>query len=240
MSEELYCSHVSVDCSVFGFDGKDLKVLLVERTLVEDREEYHDMKLPGSLIFQDEDLDGAALRVLAELTGIKNVYLNQFKCFGSISRTGNPKDVLWLERATHAKIGRIVTVAYMSLIRIDRRLKDNFAGYKARWCSVRELPDLAFDHNEIILEAIRHIRRNVKFDPAILFELLPSKFTASELRSLYEAVYNEDLDVRNFGKKMLAMEYVVKLDETQQNVSHRAARYYKFNKKIYNKLFKNK
>ena len=213
-------NHISVDCVVIGFDGEQLKVLLVKRIGEEDGEVYHDMKLPGSLIYMDEDLDEAAQRVLCELTGLKNVNLMQFKAFGSKNRTSNPKDVHWLERAMQSRVERIVTIAYLSMVKIDRALDKKV---------------LAFDHNLIIKEALTYIRQFVEFNPSMLFDLLPRKFTASQLRILFELVYDKPVDVRNFHKKIAMMEYVVPLEEKQQGVAHRAARYYKFDKKIYNK-----
>ena len=115
-------NHISVDCVVIGFDGEQLKVLLVKRAGEDNGEVYHDMKLPGSLIYMDEALDEAAQRVLYELTGLKNVNLMQFKAFGSKNRTSNPKDVRWLERAMQSKVERIVTIAYLSMVKIDRTL----------------------------------------------------------------------------------------------------------------------
>ena len=113
-------NHISVDCVVIGFDGEQLKVLLIKRAGEEEGEIFHDMKLPGSLIYMDEDLDEAAKRVLNELTGLKNVNLMQFKAFGSKNRTKDPRDVHWLERAMQSKVERIVTIAYLSLVKIDR------------------------------------------------------------------------------------------------------------------------
>ena len=110
-------NHISVDCVVIGFDGEQLKVLLVKRAGEDNGEVYHDMKLPGSLIYMDEALDEAAQRVLYELTGLKNVNLMQFKAFGSKNRTSNPKDVRWLERAMQSKVERIVTIAYLSMVK---------------------------------------------------------------------------------------------------------------------------
>ena len=107
------------------------------------------MKLPGSLIYMDEDLDGAAKRVLNELTGLKNVNLMQFKAFGSKDRTKDPKDVHWLERAIQARVERIVTVAYLSLVKIDRTLKSGLEDYQAEWVALPDVKTLAFDHNLI-------------------------------------------------------------------------------------------
>ena len=229
-------NHISVDCVVIGFDGEQLKVLLVKRAGEDNGEVYHDMKLPGSLIYMDEDLDEAAKRVLNDLTGLKNVNLMQFKTFGSKDRTKNPKDIHWLERAEKAKVERIVTVAYLSLVKIDRALNKNLDDFQAEWVALQDIKDLAFDHNQIISEAMVFIRQYVEFNPSCLFDLLPRKFTALQLRVLFELVYGRQIDVRNFHKKISMMEYVVPLDEYQQGVSHRAARYYRFDKKIYNKL----
>lgn len=229
-------NHISVDCVVVGFDGTQLKVLLLRRMGEESGEVFHDMKLPGSLIYMDEDLDEAAKRVLNDLTGLKNVNLMQFKTFGSKDRTKNPKDIHWLERAEKAKVERIVTVAYLSLVKIDRALNKNLDDFQAEWVALQDIKDLAFDHNQIISEAMVFIRQYVEFNPSCLFDLLPRKFTALQLRVLFELVYARQIDVRNFHKKISMMEYVVPLDEYQQGVSHRAARYYRFDKKIYNKL----
>lgn len=231
-------NHISVDCVVIGFDGVQLKVLLVKRMGEEKGEVFHDMKLPGSLIYMDEDLDEAAQRVLHELTGLKNVNLVQFKAFGSKNRTKNPKDVHWLERAQRAKVERIVTIAYLSLVKIDRALNRNLDECQASWVAMEDIADLAFDHNLIIKEALSYIRQYVEINPSALFELLPRKFTAAQLRVLYELVYEKRIDVRNFHKKMAQMEYVVPLDEKQEGVSHRAARFYRFEKKVYNKIRK--
>ena len=199
-------NHISVDCVVIGFDGEQLKVLLVKRAGEDNGEVYHDMKLPGSLIYMDEALDEAAQRVLYELTGLKNVNLMQFKAFGSKNRTSNPKDVRWLERAMQSKVERIVTIAYLSMVKIDRTLDKNLDDHQACWVALKDVKTLAFDHNLIIKEAMTYIRQ-------------------------FKAV-----DVRNFHKKIAMMEYVVPLEEKQQGVAHRAARYYKFDKKIYNKV----
>lgn len=228
--------HLSVDCVVIGFDGKQLKVLLINREGEDHGEVYHDMKLPGSLIYMDENLDEAAKRVLFELTGLKSVKLVQFKAFGSKNRTNNPRDVLWLEHTMQLKVERIVTIAYLSLIKIDRTPDKTLEEHGACWVALKDVKTLAFDHNQIICDALTYIRHYVEFNPSLLFELLPRKFTATQLRTLFELVYGKTVDVRNFHKKIVMMEYVVPLDEKQEGVAHRAARYYKFDKKIYNKV----
>ena len=232
-NENLYNPHISVDCVVFGFDGEKLKVLLIERSIDEQNELYNDKKLPGSIILNNEDLDEAATRVLTELTGLKNIYLSQFKSFGNPNRTSNPRDILWLERTTQLKIGRIVTVAYTALIKIDRKLVFNAADSSANWYDMKEIANmqLAFDHNQIIEKGLEHIRHQLKVEPHLLFELLPKKFTISQLRILHDVVHQTRSDVRNFQKKVSQMSYLVMLEELEEGVPHRAARLYKFDRK---------
>ena len=194
------------------------------------------MKLPGSLIYKDEDLDDAAKRVLNELTGLKNVNLTQFKAFGSKNRTKDPKDVHWLERATKECIDRIITIAYLSLVKLNRTIERTLDKSQSIWVPIKDVSSLAFDHNIIIKNALDYIRQYIESNPSMAFELLPLKFTASQLRLLYEVIYEKQIDIRNFHKKMAMMDYVVPLDEFETGVSHRAARYYRFDKKIYNKI----
>jgi 8-oxo-dGTP diphosphatase len=232
-SENIYNPHVSVDCVVFGFDGDRLKILLIERSITEQNELYNDKKLPGSIILNDEDLDDAASRVLTELTGLKNIYLSQFRSFGGPNRTKNPRDILWLENTMQMKIRRIVTVAYVALIKIDRKIQVKSDNTQANWYDLNEVEkmNLAFDHAEIINKGLEHVRHNLDIEPHLLFELLPRKFTVSQLRSLYNTVHQTNSDVRNFQKKVAQMPYVIPLDEMEEGVPHRAARLYKFDKK---------
>jgi len=227
-------NHVSVDCVVMGFDGQRMNVLLIRRNGEEAGEEFHDMKLPGSIIYLDEDLDEAAKRVLFALTGLKKVNLSQFKAFGSKDRTKDPKDVHWLERAQQMKVERIVTIAYLSLVKIDWSIRE-FNGSEAVWVPLEEVPQLAFDHNVIVREAEAYVRTLVKMDPSLMFRLLPRRFTASQLRGVYCLLTGTNIDARNFYKKLAVMPYVVPLNETETKVAHRAARYFSFDKKTYTK-----
>ncbi len=141
-------TYVSVDCVVFGFDNNLLNVLLVQRNT--DTVDGEGLKLPGSLIFQQEDADEAACRVLNELTGIKKMTLKQFKSFTSPERTSNQDDVEWLEIAYHNKIDRLITIAYLSLCKINRKM-NTVSKYKTvEWCPIGDLPQMPFDHNQII------------------------------------------------------------------------------------------
>ncbi len=234
MNTNFIHTYVSVDCVIFGINSNQLNILLVRRN--SDSDEPKELKLPGSLIYNEEDVDDAASRILFELTGIKKLAMHQFRCFASPNRANNPKDIKWLDKAYSTKINRLITVAYLSLCNIDRKL-NNISKYRSiEWCPLNQLPQMPFDHNQIVNQSLSEIRRWVELEPSIVFELLPNKFTAAELRGLYEAIYHKEYDVRNFHKKMLGMEYLIPLEEKQQNVSHRAARYYKFDKILYKKL----
>lgn len=229
--------HISVDCVAVGFDGERLKVLLLKRSIEENGSKSVDMKLPGGLIYQDEDLDAAALRVLNEQTGIKRMPFVQFKAFGSRNRTDNPKDVKWLEHTINLKVERIVTIAYIALVKISPNATSfNAKGNELCWTPVDAIAKLAFDHNKIVSEALMYIRQMVSNDPIYLFHLLPHKFTALQLRTLFERIFDKALDVRNFQKKLKQMSYVTPLDEYEKNVAHRAARFYRFDKVEYNKM----
>jgi ADP-ribose pyrophosphatase YjhB (NUDIX family) len=233
MEHSFLRTYVSVDCVVFGFDKSRLNVLLVQRNTLSSNGK--ELKLPGSLLYQPEDADAGAYRVLNELTGIKKITLWQFKSFTSPKRIADSDDAAWLEVTYHNKFDRLITIAYLSLGKINRKLNIGSKYATAVWRPISELPQMPFDHNRIVEEALDEIRRRVEMEPAILFELLPGKFTAAELRHLYEAVYRKKYDIRNFHKRIAALDYIVALDEKQEGVSHRAARYHKFDRIIYNK-----
>lgn len=231
MKKNFIHTYVSVDCVVFGFDDEQLNILLVRRN----ESDVNDLKLPGSLIYEYEDVDDAVHRVLFELTGIKQMPLRQFRCFASPDRV-KPDDIRWMDKEYQPNINRLITVAYIAICKIDRKLNNISKYNQTAWCPVNKISQLPFDHNEIVEVSLSEIRRWIEHDPAIVFELLPTKFTISRLHRLYEAIYDKQIDIRNFHKKVLAMPHVVALEEKQKNVSHRAARLYKFDKKTYNKF----
>lgn len=220
--------HVSVDCVILGFDGDSLQVLLSRQSDEAPQEEYHSLKLPGRLLYADEDIDDAAKDIINQLTGTDNHYVRQFRAFGSLNRTSNPKDTLWLENVVKLKIDRIVTIAYISLIKINNRTHRRFAGHDVGWYKVADLPQLAFDHNHIIEETMSEVYNLSSKQPELLFEMLPSKFTALQLRKLHEQISGKEIDVRNFSKLVMSKPYIVPTDEWETGVSHRAARYFKF------------
>ncbi|MDR1980559.1 MAG: NUDIX hydrolase [Tannerellaceae bacterium] len=225
--------YVSVDCVLLGIDNERLCVLLTERKNAGiGITEY---KLPGSLIYETEDLEEAAYRVLNETTGFKRIPLKQFRSFGSPSRTANKEDVQWLENDSQMKVGRIVTVGYLALCKVRKTKPDRVYGL-SKWTPVTQLPRLPFDHKDIITEATKEIRAWIEIEPSIVFDYLPDKFTALQLRRTYEIIYNKELDVRNFHKKMNSLGYIIPTHETEINVPHRSARFYRFDKVKYNKL----
>lgn len=234
MKRKFIHTYLSVDCVVLGFDDNQLNILLVQRSAKDGN--INNMKLPGSLIYDQEDVDDAANRVLFELTGIKRMSLKQFKCYASPDRASKPEDIKWLDKEYQPNIDRLITVAYLSLCKVDRKLNTISKYKETKWCHIDQIPTLPFDHNLIIKESLREVRQWIEYNPSIVFELLPRKFTISQLHKLYEAIYDKKIDIRNFHKKVASMPYVVALDEKQKDVSHRAARYYKFDKKEYNKF----
>lgn len=231
-NRQMLSPFLSVDCVLLGINDDKLTVLLAERKA--EGGEVIGYKLPGSLIYESEDLDDAAYRVLNETTGLKRVLLKQFRCFGSPSRTSNNLDVMWLESTSGLRIGRLITVAYLALCKNGKRGSLADKADSILWCPIDELPRLPFDHKDIIEAAVQEIRNWVEKEPAIVFDYLPMKFTAFQLRRTYEVIYNREMDVRNFHKKMNSLDYVVPTEEIQDGVAHRAARYYRFDKVRYN------
>lgn len=237
MSTQAFYPYLSVDCVLIGFDEEGLKVLLVEKTHVEPGHTGAVSRLPGDLIDEGEELDAAARRILFDMTGMSSPHLEQFHTFGSPSRIRNSVDRAWVEAVSGQKIGRLVTVAYMAMLRISTKLLKLMESHKARWVSVANLPELAFDHRDIIELALEKVRSSVKKEPAVIYDMLPAKFTALQLRRLNEEIHGRPMDVRNFHKKIASRPYIVPLDEREEGVAHRAARYYRFDRKTYNRLY---
>lgn len=218
--ESFFKSAFSVDNVIFGFDGGELKILLIQRGAPPFQGMW---ALPGDLVYPNEDLDTAAQRVLEQLTGLKNVYLEQVKTFGAVNR--HP-------------LGRVITIAYYSLVKVsDFKLMPASFAQTAQWHSISKVGSLAFDHNEILDTCLRRLRRKVRVTP-VGFELLPPKFTLTELQHLYESVLAspKGLDKRNFRKKILSMNLLVELTEMQEGVAHRPAKLYQFDRDKYDQF----
>ena len=233
--------NISVDCVVFGFDFEKLNVLLVERELRDEKTGkmlISDHTLTGYHIFEDEDLDSAAGRILKGLTGLDNIFLEQFGAFGQLDRVSSKKDTMWLNYINKGFADRIVTVGYLALIdntKVTLRLKDR----NVAWFPIAEVRDmeLAFDHKYLFYKALDALQRKVKVEP-IAFELLPDYFTLSQLQKLYEALLGTSFDKRNFRKKVTQMHYVIPLKKKQQGVPHKPAQYFLFSREVYEKTRK--
>ena len=216
--EAKFRAAVSVDNVVFGFDNNDLKVLLIYRGA----EPYKDCwALPGDLISLDQDLEHSAENVLQNLTGLDNIYMEQIHTFGRVDR--HP-------------FGRVFTVTYFALIKIeDYNVKPSSWAEEAAWFPIHEVPELPFDHNEILEFAKEQLKGKIRRQP-IGFELLPKYFTLTDIQNLYEAILDTKFDTRNFRKKLLSMNLLVDSGRIQTNVAHRPAKLYKYITKRYHQL----
>src|SRR5688500_13518614 len=211
---------LTVDCVVFGLDAEDLKVLLIQRDIPPFEGRW---ALPGGFVRIDETLEDAAKRELSEETGIRNVFLEQLFTFGAVDR--DPRE-------------RVVTVAYYALVNLAGHvIQATTDARNAAWFALDDTPPLAFDHDRVLQTGYERLKGKVRYQP-IGFELLPEKFTLRQLQNLYEKVLDRELDKRNFRKKILGMELLEELDEVEQDVAHRAARLYRFDRKKYERWTK--
>ncbi|MEM9413991.1 MAG: NUDIX domain-containing protein [Planctomycetota bacterium] len=209
---------LTVDIVVFALDEDGLKVMLIERDLEPFAGRW---AIPGGFVRVNETLDGAARRELQEETGLRDIYLEQLYTFGGLNR--DPRE-------------RVVTVAYYALVNLQGHdVKASTDARNAAWFNVDDLPELAFDHEQILDAALERLQGKVRYQP-IGFELLPKKFPLRDLQRLYEIVLDRGLDKRNFRKKILNMDILVELNEIEKDVAHRAAKLYRFDKKKYDRL----
>ena len=224
MKEKKYCYKyphpaVTTDCVIFGFDGSELQVLLIERGIEPFKGKW---AFPGGFLNMDETAGEGAMRELKEETGLENAYIEQFNTYSEPGR--DPRE-------------RVITIAHYALVRIQE-VKGGDDAAKAQWFPIDEVPQLAFDHDKILRDAMRKLRERIHFEP-IGFELLPEKFTMKELQILYESILGVKFDRRNFAKKMMHYELLNQLDETVRPTAKRDALLYSFNKENY-ELFKKK
>ncbi|GLB53190.1 NUDIX hydrolase [Neptunitalea chrysea] len=216
--EKSVMNAITIDCVIFGFDNGSLEVLLIEHAEGISKGKWG---LPGGWIKKEESIDNAAYRLLRELTGIKDLYLEQLRAFGEPSRF--PLD-------------RVITIGYYALIKKDMfNIKAGFTASDAKWYGLNEVENLIYDHNKILEYSLIRLRSKVKRAP-IGFNLLPEKFTLLQLMQLYEEILGVQLDKPNFRRKILKMKLLVVLEEKQTNVSHRAAKLYMFDKERYEML----
>lgn len=216
--EDFFTFGLSVDCVIFGYHDGTLKVLLIQRGAEPFKSQW---AIPGDLVNPDEDLDFSANRILQHLTGLRDIYIEQFHTFGSRDR--HPA-------------GRVVTVGYFALVESEkyRPVASHWAA-DVGWFDLNEIPTLAFDHNQILQSGIEFLRRKVRTEP-VGFNLLPPKFTLLDIQGLYEALLQQKFDKPNFRKKILSTGVLIPLDEVQSNVAHRPAKLFRFDQERYDKL----
>ena len=218
---EYYSEHqkfyVAVDCIIFGFDKGELKLLIHKRRFDPAKGEW---SLFGGFVKADESLENAANRILKELTGLEKIYMEELQTYGSINRD---------------PAGRVISAAYYALIPAHKYSAQYSKQYGATWVSVRDLPSLIMDHDSMVRTGLARLKRQTSSQP-IGFELLPKEFTIPQLQALYEAIYQSKLDKRNFRKKMLSMDVLIKLEEKDKTNSRKGAFLYRFDKRKYKKL----
>src|SRR5574344_1599958 len=208
---------VAVDCVIFGFLKGELNLLLIRRALEPGNGLWSVM---GGFLNANESIDDAAKRILKELTGLDNIYMEQVKLHGEIYRdTG----------------GRVLSQVYYALIDIDTYNRQLVADHDAHWVSITKIPTLIFDHLEMVKEALVKLRLKSKTEP-IGLNLLPEFFALPQLQALYEAIYNEKYDKRNFRKRVSSFDFIEKTDKIDKSGSKRGAVLYQFNINRYKKM----
>jgi len=211
---------VAVDCIIFGFDGTELKLLLIKRGFEPEKGNW---SLMGGFVQESESLDEAAARVLQQLTGIHKVYLEQLQAFGATDRD---------------PIERTLSVAYFSLLDLTKYTPQLSKEFEARWFPLNNHPLLIFDHDDMVELGKARLRYKAALHP-VLFELLSDKFTIPQLQNLFEQVYDTSLDKRNFSRKILSTGLLLKTNEKEKSSSKKGAFYYKLDKKHYKANFHN-
>lgn len=201
---------VALDCIIFGFDGGELKLLLIKRNFDPERGNW---SLMGGFLKEEEDLEAAAQRILYDLTGLTNNYLEQLQTFGAINRD---------------PVERTISVVYYALVNIQEQDVNAIKAHNAYWINLSEKPDLIFDHNAMVEQALRQLRYKAALH-AIGFELMPDKFTIPQLQKVYEAIYNTQLDRRNFSRKIMSTELLTDTGEKDTNSVTKKGKLYKLN-----------
>ncbi|MDE7379376.1 MAG: NUDIX hydrolase [Paraprevotella sp.] len=223
MAPEFYTSHskvyLAIDCIIFGFQRGELKLLIQQRNFEPFRGVW---SLMGGFVEADENLYDAARRVCEELTGLKNVYMQQVGAFGAVDRDPG---------------ARVVSVAYYALLNVDKYNPELNIKNSSQWRNINELPSLYFDHAEMVAEARSMLKRKISREP-VGFNLLPPLFTLSQLQALHEAILGEKIDKRNFRKKVNEMNFIEKTNIIDKTGSKRGAHLYRFNDSIYQKEHK--
>ena len=219
--------NLSIDCVILGFDNdQKLKVLLIKKIINKNND--YQYALPGDLLKYDEDLLEGGKRILKSLTSLENIYLKQFHAFGNPQRTKQKKDQSWLRLYRKKPKERVVTIGYIALVNMEEYnpQASSFA-FQAEWVDIKDVSnDLAFDHNHILSYGIEYLREQI--DHKLISNLLPSKFTLSQLQNLYEILLDEKLDKRNFRKNISKIDVIRKTNEKQEGVRHKPAYLYTY------------
>ena len=225
--------NITVDCVVFGFSASGIDILLSKRTLHMHDDKYpivNDWVLTGDNVFKSERLDESAERIFKDFTGLEGVYKKQFRTFGNPERIKNEKDLLWLK--SRGVNPRVMSVAYYFLLPTPRV---NIKEGHTQWFSIKDLPHMGFDHEEIIMRAYHDLQQKVMSEP-VIFEFLDDKFTLNEMQQAYESVFDITIDNRNFRRKAISKTYIVPLDEKQVGgVSRKPSSLYMFSRDVYEK-----
>jgi 8-oxo-dGTP diphosphatase len=225
-------STISVDCVIFGYDDNKLKVLIRSEYVPENGKIYLEWKFPGNQVRRCETIEETSSRILKEQTGLENIFVKQFMVFSDPNRLRRKlRDYEWVKpRLTD---DRVITVGFYSLINV-KDVDNSMLIEDAIWADAYEIKELMFDHNDIFDEAFKKLRYDLLHEP-LVFELLPLKFTLTQMQKLYEAIFNTTYDKRNYRRKVNKMPYLIPLDEIQTGVSHKPARLYSFDRDIYEK-----
>lgn len=226
-------SAISVDCVIFGFDGVNIKVLLVRRRSADPLYHDNELKLPGAMIRENETLPEAASRVLETSTGLKDLYLKQTSIFSDPERVDR-NELQWICRYHGIKTDRVVTVGYYALVKLDPGMVNYTKRQGAVWMNVDDIHHLIMDHMDILSDALTVLQKDFLWSP-IAFQLLPKKFTVRQLQNLLEAVFGIELDNRNFRKKLFSSDILTETEEFEKHVNHKPARLYQLNKTLFNK-----
>ncbi len=208
---------IAVDCVIFGFDREGLKLLLFKRKVEPFKDEW---SVIGSFVKPDEGVDAAAVRVLEEYTGLKNIFMEPLDYYGEVDRDPG---------------ARVISQAFFALIRLGEEEAQMVETHQAQWFDFNSIPRLILDHNQMVSDAMEKLRRKARYRP-IGFELLPEKFTLPQLQKLYEVIYQRELDRRNFRKKILSMDILDKLEEKDKSTSRKGAFLYRFDQQRYGEM----
>lgn len=209
---------VAIDCIIFGFDGEEIKLLLIKRNFEPEKGKW---SLMGGFVKEEEDLEVGAERILYELTGLDNIYVEHLQTYGKVNRD---------------PVERTISVVFFALINIHAHDQESVRAHNAQWISLKNVPQLIFDHDRMVENALERLRYKAALHP-IGFELLPEKFTIPQLQKLYEAIYDMRLDRRNFSRKILSTGLLIDTGEKNENSATKKAILYRLDKQKYESKF---